>query len=72
MLRAKREEVAGYVERMGQMRNECKILVENPEGRDHWVDLGVDGRLILEWTLGKFSGKVHIFWLRIGAGDVLL
>jgi hypothetical protein len=35
-----------------EMRNSCNILVEKPEGRYHTEDLGVDGRIILEWTLG--------------------
>jgi hypothetical protein len=26
---------------------------ENLKGRDHSEDLGVDGRIILEWILGK-------------------
>jgi hypothetical protein len=28
------------------------------KGRDHSEDLGVDGRIILEWILGKYGGKV--------------
>jgi hypothetical protein len=27
--------------------------LENLNGRDHSEDLGVDGRIILEWILGK-------------------
>jgi hypothetical protein len=27
--------------------------LENLKGRDHLVDLGVDGKVILEWILGK-------------------
>jgi hypothetical protein len=28
------------------------------KGRDHSEDLGVDGRIISEWLLGKWSGNV--------------
>jgi hypothetical protein len=31
---------------------------EKQKGRDHTEDLGVDGKLILEWILNKWSGKV--------------
>jgi hypothetical protein len=30
-----------------------KFLLEKLEGRDHMEDLGVDGKIILEWILGK-------------------
>jgi hypothetical protein len=30
-----------------------KFWLENLKGRDHVVDLGVDGRIILESILGK-------------------
>jgi len=29
------------------------LLIGKPEGKDHWEDLDVDERLILEWILGK-------------------
>jgi hypothetical protein len=32
--------------------------LENLKGRDHSEDLGVDGKIILEWILGKWVGKV--------------
>jgi hypothetical protein len=38
---------------MGEMRNAYKILVRKLKGRDHWEDLGVDGKIISEWILGK-------------------
>jgi hypothetical protein len=38
---------AGHTASMGEMRNVYKSLVEKPE------DLGVDGRIILIWILGK-------------------
>jgi len=31
---------------------------ENLKGKGDWEDLGVDGRIILDWILGKQVGKV--------------
>jgi len=49
-------------------------LSENLKGRDHSEDPGVDGKVILEWYLGKEGGKVWIgyIWLRIGTSGELL
>jgi hypothetical protein len=38
---------------MGGVRNAYKILFGNLKGRDHSEDLHVDGKIILEWILGK-------------------
>jgi hypothetical protein len=38
---------------MGEMRNRCKIFVGNLKEICHSEDLGVSGRIILEWILGK-------------------
>jgi hypothetical protein len=43
------------------------ILVEKRKGRHHLEDLGVDGKIILEGTLG--TGCI---WLRIRTSDGLL
>jgi hypothetical protein len=44
---------------MGYMRNVYKIVMGKPEaGRDHSNDAVEDGRIILEWSLGKFGGKM--------------
>jgi hypothetical protein len=40
---------AGYVQSIGRMKNAYKVLVAEPEGKDHSEDQGVDGR-ILEWV----------------------
>jgi hypothetical protein len=43
-------------------------------GKDHSEDLGVDGRPVLEWILGKDGGRVWtgFIWLRIGINGELL
>jgi len=48
--------------------------LENLKGRDQLEDLAIDGRIILEWILGKHSGKVWTgyIWLRIGTSGRLL
>jgi hypothetical protein len=56
------------------MRNAYKFLVRKPEGGDHSEDLGVHRRIILEWILEKYGGKL---WteskcLRIGTSGKLL
>jgi hypothetical protein len=38
---------------MGEMRNYYKILVGRHEGKEHSENVVVDGRIILEWILGK-------------------
>jgi hypothetical protein len=43
---------------MEEMINANNTLVGKPEGRDHTEDLGVDGRIILEWILKKRGEKV--------------
>jgi hypothetical protein len=45
----------GYIARMEGMRNEYLffLLLENVKRRDHSELLGIDGRIILEWILGK-------------------
>jgi hypothetical protein len=49
-------------------------LVEKPKGRHHSEDLDVAGKIILEWILGKYSGKVWIrcISLRLGTGGGVL
>jgi hypothetical protein len=51
-----------------------KVWSENLEGRDHLQDLDINGKIMLEWILGKYGGKVWIgvMWLRIVTGGWLL
>jgi hypothetical protein len=50
------------------------IWLKNLKGRDILDDLGVDGKIILDWILGTHGGKVWIgcIWLRIGTRGGLL
>jgi hypothetical protein len=47
---------------MLEMRN-TKVWMENAKGRDHTEDLGVDGKIILEWMLGK--QWVGVDWIHL-------
>jgi hypothetical protein len=53
VIKARKVRWAGHVARMGEVRGAYNILVGKPEGRDHWEDLGVDGKITLNWILGK-------------------
>ena len=55
---------------MEEGRGAHKVLVGIPEGKNHWGDRDVDGRIILRWILRKWEGVVGIgwSWLRIGKG----
>jgi len=59
---------------MDEMRNAYRILVENIRRRDHAEDIGLDGMIISEWTLGKEGGKLWtaFIWFRTGISGELL
>jgi hypothetical protein len=63
---------------MGSMRGETemctKFWLEGLKRRDHLKDLGIDGRTISKYILGKWDGRVHtgLIQLKIRAGDGLL
>jgi hypothetical protein len=49
-------------------------LSKNLRGRDQSEDQGVDGKITLEWIVGKDGGKVwtRFIWHRIGTSSGLL
>jgi len=51
----------------GETRSAYKILVGSPKRRDHSKNLGIEGKIILKWMLGKEGGKMRTgyMWLRI-------
>jgi len=52
VIRSRMMKWMGHVVCMGGMRN-AKFWLVNLDRRDHVEDLGVDGRVLLEWILGK-------------------
>jgi hypothetical protein len=53
---------------MGHVRNAYKILVGKSEGKTPYGRPRLNGRIILEWILGKYGGMVctGCIWFRIG------
>jgi hypothetical protein len=56
---------------MGEMKKAYIILVRKCEGKRNLDDLGVYGKIILQWILGKEDGKAWTgcIWLRLGASE---
>jgi hypothetical protein len=48
---------------MGEKRGSYRILVGRPEGRNHFGDPGVDGRIILKWIFQKWDGGMD--WIKL-------
>jgi hypothetical protein len=45
---------------MREMRNAYAFIVRKSVGKNHSEDLGVDGRIIFIWVLGKYGGSMWI------------
>ena len=59
-----------FLASMGGERGACRVLVEKPEGKNHWGDLGVEGWIMLgwisrRWDVGIWTG---LGWPRIETG----
>jgi hypothetical protein len=52
VIKSRRMRWAEHLARIVYMRNAPNISVGKPEGRDHFEDLAVDGKITLEWILG--------------------
>jgi hypothetical protein len=55
---------------MGERRGVCRVLLGIPEGKSHWGDRGIDGRIILRWIFRKWDVGVWtgLRWPRIETG----
>jgi len=52
----------------------AEFLLENLKGRNHAEDISIDGKIILEWILGKWGAKLRTGFisLKIGISGWLL
>jgi hypothetical protein len=53
VIKSRRRRCAGLAARMGEMRNAYITLVGKPVGKNNSEDLCIDGKIMLEWILGK-------------------
>jgi hypothetical protein len=53
MIKSRRVRWVGHVAHMGEMRNAYKILVSKLEEKSPLGKLGIGGKIMLEWILGK-------------------
>jgi len=63
------------VAHIGELTSSYTILVGKSEGKNCSEDLGVDGKIMLEWIIRKKGGKVWwtgCIWLRMGTSGRLL
>jgi hypothetical protein len=47
----------GQVAHTGERSGNAGFLVGKPEGKNHIVDLDLDGRITLKWILKKQDGR---------------
>jgi hypothetical protein len=48
----------GYVAHMGDMRNTYNFRLEYLYARDHLEDLGINGKITLQYILNRQGGKL--------------
>jgi hypothetical protein len=62
MIKSRRMRWAGHVARKKEKRNAYRILVGNPEGKNHSEDQGVGEWTILKWILERSDRMV---WMEL-------
>jgi len=69
-MKSRRMRWEGHVARVGERKGVYRVLVGKPEGKDHFGDPDIDGRIILRWIFRKWDVGVWngSSWLLIGTG----
>ena len=62
VIKSRRMRWVGHVARMEEERGVHKVLVGKHEGKNHWGDQDVDGRIILRCIFRKWEGVVGTGW----------
>ena len=68
VVQSRRMKSAGHVACMVKGRVVHRVVVGKPEGKNHWGDPDVDGRIILRWIFRKWGGGL---WGLDGVGSSL-
>jgi hypothetical protein len=68
VIKSRRMRLALHIAQMGELRNAYCVSVGRPEGKRPLRRRRSDCRIILEWILGKYDGRLWagFIWLRIG------
>jgi hypothetical protein len=64
-IKSRRMRWAGHVARRGEGRKLNRVVVGKPEGKSPLERPGVDGRMELEWTLGRLAGGGGAKWIHL-------
>ena len=64
VIKSRRMRWRGHVARVGEGRGVYRVLVGKPEGRNHWGDPGVDGRIKIRMDLREV-GCGCVDWMEL-------
>jgi hypothetical protein len=65
VIKSRRMRWARHVASVGERRGAYRVLVEQPEGKNHLEDSGVDGMIILRWIFRKWDVGHGLGWSRL-------